>query len=44
VGHPFDWLVVSTALSVTRATFATELPGIAHYSAERPVHRTFEPT
>jgi hypothetical protein len=36
VTSPFDFLLASTALSVTEATFETTLPGIAHYVPDVP--------
>jgi iron complex outermembrane receptor protein len=36
VARPFDWLVASTALSITRATFATRVPGVSHYVPSVP--------
>jgi hypothetical protein len=36
VAKPFDWLLVSTALSVTNAVFATTVPGVAHFVPNVP--------
>jgi hypothetical protein len=36
VANPFDWLLASAALSITRATFITEVPGVAHFVPNVP--------
>jgi iron complex outermembrane receptor protein len=36
VAKPFDWLLTSTAMSVTRAVFATRVPGVSHYVPNVP--------
>ena len=36
MASPVDWLLASTALSVTSATFETNVPGIAHYVPNVP--------
>ncbi len=36
VAKPFDWFLVSTALSVTNAVFATNVPGVAHFVPNVP--------
>jgi len=36
VAKPFDWLLVSSAASVTRATFTTLVPGISQYVPSIP--------
>jgi len=36
VAKPFDWLIASTALSVTTATFSTLVAGVGHYVPNIP--------
>jgi hypothetical protein len=36
VARPFDWLLASTALSVTSATFSTLVAGVGHYVPNIP--------
>jgi hypothetical protein len=36
VARPVDWLLASTALSVTEATFSTLAPGVGHYVPNVP--------
>ena len=36
VAKPFDWLLVSTALSITNAVFATDVPYVAHFVPNVP--------
>jgi outer membrane receptor protein involved in Fe transport len=36
VARPFDWLLASSALSVTEATFSTLVPGVGHYVPNVP--------
>jgi iron complex outermembrane recepter protein len=36
VAKPVDWLLVSTALSVNSAVFATNVPGVAHFVPNVP--------
>jgi hypothetical protein len=36
VARPVDWLLASTALSITEATFSTLVPGVGHYVPNVP--------
>jgi iron complex outermembrane receptor protein len=36
IAKPWEWLLVSSALSVTRATFDTLVPGVGHYVPNVP--------
>jgi hypothetical protein len=36
VAKPYDWLLASTALSLTRAVYATRVPGVSHYVPSVP--------
>jgi hypothetical protein len=36
VARPFDWLLASSALSITSATFSTLVPGVSHYVPSIP--------
>jgi len=36
LARPFDWLIASTALSVTTATFSTLVAGVSHYVPNVP--------
>jgi iron complex outermembrane receptor protein len=36
VAKPFEWLLVSTALSINSAVFATNVPGVAHFVPNVP--------